>query len=152
MKEVYEQYYTQLVYFGLKMVRNNQVVEDIVIDCILKFFEYGYPLRLANVILYKCVKHKCINYLRSEKTHEKINAKNFNEEYIGLRVLETRVIKLLNDALDSLSQERREVLVMFYLEEKTCAEIAKLLNKNPSTVRSLKKLGLESLFNLKHLK
>lgn len=152
MKEVYEQYYLQLVYFGRKLINNRQAVEDIVIDCIVAFFEHGYAYKLAKPILYKCVKNKCINYTRSQRTHDKINTKLFSEEYIGLQTIETGVIKILSDALGTLTDDRRKIVTMYYLEEKTCVEIARLLKKTPSTVRSLKRLGLEDLVKLKHLK
>lgn len=152
MKEVYEQYYTQLVYFGCKLIDDRQEVEDIVVDCIVKFFEHGYAYKLAKPILYKCVKNKCINYTRNIKRHDAINTKNFNEEYIALEVVEAGVIKIISDALYTLTDDRRKVVTMYYLEEKTCLQIAKLLNKTPATVRSLKRHALNDLFKLKHLK
>lgn len=152
MKEVYEKYYLQLVYFGRKLIDNRQVVEDIVVDCIVGFFEHDYAPKLAKVILYKCVKNKCINYMKSQKTHDRINTNNFTEEYIGLEIIEAGFLKILSDALSTLTPDRRNIIIMYYLEEKSCVEIAKLLNKTPSTVRSLKKLGLDDLFKLKHLR
>lgn len=152
MKEIYNQYYTQLIYFGLKLIKNNQVVEDIVIDCILKFFELKYPHRLANVILYSCVKGKCLNYLRNQKTRNKINTKNFDEEYIELQAIESRFMKIVTDAIDNLTPDYKEVIVMYYIEEKSCIEIARLLNKLPATIRSLKRHALNKLIDLRKIK
>jgi RNA polymerase sigma factor (sigma-70 family) len=153
MKEIYETYYTQLIYFGLKILKNNQpVVEDIVIDCILAFIDKGYARRLANGILYACVKNKCLNYLRSNKAHERIVSREFDEEYYEMQVLESRLIQLLNDAIHTLPADEKTVVIMYYLEEKTCVQIAALLNKTPATVRSLKRHGLNKLVNLNHLR
>lgn len=153
MKDVYDQYYTQLIYFGLKILKNNNVmVEDIVIDCIVKFIERGYAKSLAGGILYACVKNKCLNYLRSNKAHDRIITREFDEEYIGLQGLESRLIQLLNEAIHKLPTDERAVIIMFYLEEKTHAEIASLLNKTQATVRSLKRHGLNKLVNLKKLR
>lgn len=43
---------------------------------------------------------------------------------------------LLEDALDELSEIQRTVIHLFYYEEYSTAEIANLLNENPSTVRT----------------
>jgi RNA polymerase sigma factor (sigma-70 family) len=151
MKEVYERYYLQLVYFGCKLISDRQAVEDIVVDCIVNFIQHGYAPHLTRRILYACVKNKCINHTRSQETHDKINTKLFDEEYVELQVVESRLIGLLTEAIYTLPKDCRDVIIMYYLEEKKCVDIARLLNKTPSTVRSLKKYGLNKLVNLKQI-
>lgn len=152
MKEVYERYYEQLVFFCRKFVNDKHAAEDIVTDCMVKFFEHKYPYHLASAILYKCVQRSCQNYDRNNKTRNKIKERLFfDEEYIELQILESRLIKILNDCVHALPPDCRDVIIMYYLEEKTCTEIARLLNKTPATVRSLKRHGLNKLVSLKKL-
>lgn len=149
MKEIYQKYYQQLIYSGLKFIPNIQIVEDIVGDCFLKFAEHGYPYEVAGKILYASMRHACLDYIRNTNAHNRIlNKRIFNEEWIEHEVIEAVVLKQLSVAMRSLPAESRKVIELFYLEEMQCTEIGTLLNKNSNTIRSIKKYALRRLAEL----
>lgn len=152
MREVYELYYEELVYFGLKLVRDRQVVEDIVIDSFLALFESDSNPVGAKQRLYTAVKHKCLNHLRSLQQRGAIISRLFTEENIELEIIETRLLVILNKAIDDLPIESKQVIQMYYMDEMTCVDIAGILNKPTATIRSIKRFALDKLFNLMKLK
>lgn len=147
METIYRLYYDELIYFGNEMVKDRQVVEDIVIDSFLKIRDAAYDNVRARRTLYVIVRNKCLNYLRSVKQHEAIIVSFFDEEYIDREMIEAGVIKGLLNALDELSPpEYKNIIKMYYFEEMSCISIGKELNKPSNTIRSLKRHAIAKLF------
>ncbi len=144
MKELYEENYEALVYFGLKFIDDKQAVEDIVIDAFIRLHTSGY--KNPKFALFTIVKNACHNYLRDEKNHHIIIDGIFSEKYAELQIIETGVVTMLRAAIDRLTPERKEVIELYFLQGKTCVEIGLLINKLPATVRSLKRHALANLF------
>lgn len=146
MKEIYELYYDELVYFGFKLVRDRPVVEDIVIDSFLKIHKETYSIVRARRTLYIIVKNKCLNHLRSIEQRGLIITRLFDEEYIDKEMIEVGVLKGLFNAINKLSQVDKSIIQMYYFDEMSCIEIGRELNKPADTVRSLKRYAIEKLF------
>lgn len=146
METIYRLYYDELVYFGGKLVRDKQAVEDIVIDSFLKLFESDYNPLDARRTLYLIVKNKCLNHLRSLKQRGVIVLSLFDEAYIDREIIEYGVLKGLFNALNELSSESKSIIEMYYFEEMSCVEIGHELNKPPDTIRSLKRHAIDKLF------
>jgi RNA polymerase sigma-70 factor (ECF subfamily) len=146
MKELYELYYIRLVYFGMKFIKDRQVVEDIVIDSFIKLHDKGYEN--PKYALFTTVRNGCLSDLRNDNRRREIINELFTEEYAEQQVIESGVIKLLMEAVDKLPVESKRVIKMFYFEDKTCVEIGALLGKLPDTIRSIKRFALHKLFKL----
>lgn len=147
MKEIYELYYEELIYFGFKIVHDRQVVEDIVIDSFLKLHENIYhDMVRARRTLYLIVKNKCLNHIRSIEQRGAIISRLFDEEYIDREIIEAGVLKGLHKAINGLSTESRSIIRMYYFEDMSCEDIGRKLNRLSSTVRSLKRNAIERLF------
>lgn len=146
MEDIFRKYYQELVYYGLKFIKNKQAVEDIVEDCFLKIFRDGYDPVTVRRYLYLSVKTHCIDFIRKTRRRDRIEKGMPQEESVELNILEAEVMRQLNAALESLPEESRKVVELYYLEEKQCAEIAYMLHKPVATVRSLKRYALNQLF------
>lgn len=146
MKEIYELYYEELIYFGLKIVRDKQVVEDIVIDSFLKVHGTIYDNINIKRTLYFIVRNKCLNYLRSIKQRGAVIISFFDEEYMDREMIESGVIKCLLKAVEELPPIDKSIIEMYYFDEMSCVEIGLELNKPSATVRSLKRYAIERLF------
>jgi RNA polymerase sigma factor (sigma-70 family) len=144
MKELFDKHYESLVYFGLKFINDKQAVEDIVIDAFMAVHA-GHYIK-PEFALYTIVKNSCHNHFRNQQRRQTIVDGIFTEEYAELQIIETGVLRLLMNAIDRLSPDRKEVIELFFLDGKTCVEIGLLINKLPATVRSLKRHALTDLF------
>lgn len=146
METIYRLYYDELIYFGNKMVRDRQVVEDIVVDAFLKLHGTNYSDIRSRRTLYVIVRNKCLNYLRSIKQRAAVIVSFFDEEYIDREMVEAGVLKGLFNALNELSPpEYKSIIEMYYFEEMTCVAIGRELNKPSDTIRSLKRHAIEKL-------
>ena len=144
MKELYEQYYERLVYFGRRFIADRQVVEDLAIDVFIKVHEHGYVN--AKYGLFTIMKNMCANHVRNEDKHHVIIDRLFTEEDIEREIIESGVIAILMAALGKLPPESKQVIEMFFFDGKSCVEIGREINKPADTVRSLKRSGLNNLF------
>jgi len=144
LKELYELYYERLVYFWRKFIADRQVVEDLAIDVFIKVHEHGYVN--AEYALFTVMKNMCANHVRNEDRHHAIINRLFTEEDIEREIIESGVIAILMAALNKLPPESKQVIEMFYFDEKSCVEIGHEINKSADTVRSLKRSGLNNLF------
>lgn len=146
MEEIFRKYYRELVYYGLKFIDNRHEVEDIVMDVFIAFDESKYPH--VRPSLYIFVKQRCLDYLKTQKRRNQIERSISFTESIEFSMLESDVVRDVSLYLDKLSPESRKVIEMYYIENKRCTQIAKELAKPASTIRSLKRWGVNSLIKL----
>lgn len=150
MEEIYKLYYQELVYYAMKFICDKQAAEDVVIDSFMKFTELNCKADSPRAMLYECVKNRCLDHLKTLERHAAIN-RNLIEEDAPFHMLEANVLKILSAAIDKLPSESRQVINLYYIEEKSCIEIGRLLHKPASTIRSIKRYALIKLFNLMKL-
>lgn len=138
-------YYPELKYFGMKFIDNAQTVEDIVIEAIINVSKANYENKRN--ALYVAVKNKCMDECK------RIKRRRFTEleddiPDIENGQLEFDVISKLSESMRLLPKESRTVIDLYYIKGKKCVEIAKILNKPVSTVRSIKQYALGRLRNI----
>ncbi|PIW69678.1 MAG: hypothetical protein COW08_05870 [Ignavibacteriales bacterium CG12_big_fil_rev_8_21_14_0_65_30_8] len=79
---------------------------------------------------YKILKNHCLNIIRNIKNKKEdnyIEIKNISENPLD-NIEQKEQIKLLEDALEKLSFEKREIIILKEFEEKSYLEITELLN------------------------
>jgi RNA polymerase sigma-70 factor (ECF subfamily) len=135
------------VYYALKFIHDRQAAEDVVIDSFIKFTDRSCDDKNVRHMLYVAVKNSCIDHLRSLERHATINRIPLPED-IPYEMLEANVLKLLTAAMEKLPSESKQVIDLYYMQEKTCIEIGHLLHKPAATIRSIKRYALNKLFAL----
>ena len=146
MKELYDLYYDELVYFGMKFIEDRQAVEDIVIDAFIRIHEHGYED--GRYALYTIVKNACINHHRNENNRNRIIGREYTEEFVECAIVDTMLVSRLMIAINKLSSDSKQVITMFYFQGKSCAEIGREINKPLDTVRSMKRFAIKRLIKL----
>jgi len=127
------------------LTRNTQDAEDVVQEAYLRAFRFfgGYHGGNARAWLLKIVRNTCYTWLHQNRTHQ---ATDLFDEQIHTDVAESRNPEtlllqradgqLLNQALDELPTDFREVLVLLELEGLSYKEIAEVLGIPIGTVMS----------------
>lgn len=151
-------------YFAKVYVLSEEEAENIVQDVFTDLWErkllLSVPVNLA-AYLFTSVKNKCLNYLRHQTVKREI-ADQVQEEHrltmqASLNSLEAfdhdffseqETQKIINSALDSLSDRCRQIFIMSKIEGKKQKEIAAELNISVNTVETqmgiaYKKLRIE---------
>jgi len=138
---VFNFYYSGLVVFADRIIKNTAVSEDIVQSIFLKFWESRETLEIRSLRSYfvQCVKNKCIDHIRNQQvkyrfgTHYQETVPVFQEDDLWTK---NELAHLLEIAIADLPPRCREVFWMSRYENKKIADIADKLNISKRTVET----------------
>lgn len=140
IEAIFKEYYPQLKYFGKRYIEHSGVVEDIVVDAIIKVSKR--ECRNVSAMLYTSVKNGCIDYIK-KRSKEREGYVFYSEDvYTESDQLETELLNKMYLIIRDLQPHEQRLLNLFFYEKKSSGEVAEILKKTPSTVRTLKQLLL----------
>ena len=139
---LYESYFSQMVFFAESYLYDEEEAKDLVQD--LFFYIWDHSSSLPNVIslknyLFTSLRNRCLNVLRDRKIQDKHQDKLFEAQLFSRTedvVLDEAVHQRLQEALNSLPEKCREILLLKVVEGKKNKEIAKQLNISEMTVKT----------------
>ncbi len=146
----YDELYYQLNYFAFKIVRDQQIAEDMVETVFIKIWErkesFSHPFQIKDW-LYTTVKNQCLSFLAKEKLYKKRDV--FIQESASLindgadhDMIRAEIFRQLYFYIDELPSSCKMVMKEFYLEGISVRDIAKKMNTEVSTVKNQKCRGL----------
>lgn len=140
---LYENVYKDLYRLAYYYLGNSHDAEDVVGETVLKAYENFEKLRNEDAFrgwIFKILINQCNTKLR-----KKINRKTFelNESVSYEPELEENVI--VREMLAELSDEERQIVLLSVFGGYKGEEIAKLMNKRHSTIRSKYRRALKKL-------
>lgn len=150
-KALMNKYQKPLYYHIVKMVKNNEQVEDIIQESFVKAFSNlnSYNTNYAfSTWLYRITTNHTIDYLRKKKLkttsiNEPVRAKDGEMEFqiVGNAETDRKIIrkerkKIVSDAIQNLPEKYREVIEMRHLEEMSYQEISEQLDLPLGTVKA----------------
>lgn len=154
----YDMYYNALCLFGIRMLRDEEVVEDITQDVFVNLWKARGTIESVlhlKMYLYQSMRHRCLNYIRVKKLEEDYRVEYAllkSEERFGDAVVEEEVHRVVMEEIDRLPQEQRRVILL-HLEGKNNIEIAEVMKVSVNTVKTHKararqqlKVKLQDLF------
>ena len=142
-------YYDEIYRFCVYLTGNMTDSYDITQEVFLKFIRYVDTYRYKNLkgYLLTIARNLCCDYFRQKKDTAPLeDAPESGGEDTGLAALESGMA--FRQALQRLTLEQREVIILRVYEELKFQEIAKLLGCNLSTVKSRYRLGIRKLSEL----
>jgi len=146
-KALYERNAPVLIFYAAKFV-DADTAEDLVQDVFLKIWNRRSFIFLKEGIqtyIYNAVRHACLDYLKHQEV--KMNYENAVRTKLKIEELyytdnpsflfrdDNRLSSIYKE-IEKLSEKCREIFIMSYLEERTTAEIALLLNISKRTVEA----------------
>ena len=137
-KAIFEQYYSPLCNYALKIVYDISEVEEIVQNLFVQLWKRGSLDKITNLEAYllRCVKYKAIDYLRHQNAQQKIPLEvwhgAYSENQDGLH--ENEIEPLLNYFTAKLPTKTREVFLLSRESKLTYVEIA---NKNNISIKTV---------------
>lgn len=152
-QKVFHQFYRPLVFFAEKLIRNRSEAEDIVVVTMSKL--WGIHRNFDTILnvqafLYITVRNQCLNYLKKQQTDSR-NATLFehllssNEDFVLSQMVHQEILEEIKTAIDTLSAQRKQVLLLIFYENMSQQEIAEKMNLSLNTVRNTKAQALEQL-------
>lgn len=143
---IVKKYQHQIFVYCWRLLGNEQEAEDAVQDILVKAFEkisMYKPAVSFSSWLYKIAYHHCLNSIQRKKLQQKLKFGLFTRSMAtdsAAQVVERQLFsEPLSRALDQLTTEERNLLVLRVFEEKSFAEIGEIMNKSQDAVK--KKYG-----------
>lgn len=139
--KMFDYYYHPLCSFASSYVKNNQVVEDIVVDCFAKIWEERNSLEIKSSLqnyLITIVKNSAICYLRKNQllTSDLEQISHFIPDEEPELLEDLDILNKLYEAIQRMPEQRRKILKMASFEGKSYAEIADDLHISVNTVKT----------------
>lgn len=142
-----------LGYFVRKMIPDDQEAEDIVANCFVKLWQRREDFQTEENIkafLYISCRNACLDHLRHLKI--KTTAQDnylqhleVNEDSILYQIIKSEILGILNQEIEQLPENYRQVFKLIYFEQKKTDEIAVELDLSVQTVRNYKSRSVELL-------
>ena len=152
-EEIVREYFDALVWFVESYIHELSAAEDIAIDTfsdlIVHRHRYNFKVSLKTY-LFMVGRSRALNYIKRRgkiQFTELSDATACPDDSLPLEqfVLLDEQKKALHKALDSLSPELRESVILVYFQELTCQEAAKVMKKNVKQVYNLLYRAKEAL-------
>jgi len=155
--EIFERFYTNVVFVCNKITKHLHEAQDNAIKSFEKLFRIkdSYIFNNLNDIkffLFKIARRISLNSLRDRKFHDNVDKKSAINLYTQTDFLNDELdieylnaLRNLKDNVFNLPIKSIKVLKMIYFENKTYVQIAELLNISPNTVGNLRVQGIKHL-------
>ena len=143
--EIMKELFDNLVFFIDRYVHDIHAAEDIAIDAfsdlVVNKHRYNFKVTLKTY-LFMLGRSRALNYIKHRKVInfvELTEADNISAEQVTLEeiILEDERKRIVNNALNSLTDDMRVVVHLIYFEDLTYDEAAKVMKKNRKQVDNL---------------
>lgn len=150
---LYEEYYTKILFYIYKRIGNREDAEDLAGEVFLYAYDHygGFnPEKCAvSTWLYIIVNSRVKNYYRDHRSHADISAlENLlpdDGDELERAVWLEQLRAGLREAVDSLPERQREVIVMKYFQNRSHKEIAAAIHTSEGNTRVILSRALDRL-------
>lgn len=147
-KHLFDLYYSSLVMFSAKYLKDMDMAEDLVQDVLYDFWKQRKELRITSLKswLYISVRNRSLNQLEHDKVKKRYFEQNNGEEteFFLSRLIEEEVYRALKQSIELLPPKIKTVFDLI-LQRKTNAEIAEILGITEDAVKAYRKRGMKLL-------
>lgn len=150
-RHLFELLYPAMCIFARKYLKDSVDAEDIAQEVFIELWNHKtkfQSLEQVKSFLYLSVKNRCLNFIKHLQVKEKYaqTTEMDHEASFEERVIETEVIHQLNQAIVSLPEQQRQVILLS-LQGLKNEEIASDMGLSINTIKLYKKIAYEQLRN-----
>lgn len=156
--QIYENYFFALYNYGIKIIRNKDLVKDCIQDLFINLWRTKQNLGEVTIIkpyLYKSLRHDLLRKLHQESHTRSLHPEqeiNYNFEIVlshEVELIESQIAKeqkkfLINE-LNTLTKRQKEVIFLKFYDNLSYQEIATVMSISVDAVYNLLSLALGSL-------
>jgi len=141
---IYNEFVDSLYAYGSKITSNKDLLEDSIQDLFIDIYKYGSKLKKPEYLefyLFKTLKHIIFRKIKESRkldlTNDSFEAFNlkFSLEEVSEKEILEKNIKLLQNEIKNLDDQKRELLFLKFNSGLTYKEIGEMLDLKPDTVK-----------------
>lgn len=145
MEIYFRKYYQALCYFAMNMIHDKTLCEDIVQETFVRIITLG--MRFESELhfrqyIYAAVRNQCISNLQKKGRVIALSEMETNDtptsEECDNAIVRAEIIRMINEAIDSLPPRYRQVFRMAYIDKMKNEEIASSLGISLNTVKVIR--------------
>lgn len=159
LNKLFNEFYNEVYYFALKTVKNEDVAYDVTQEVFVEVIKTLPSLREPEAFkswLYKVAYHQCTRYFRKKKDvlveeDEDGNTifddlEDKSAEFVPDKALEQKEFReIIVSMINELSEEQRSAVMLYYFDELSIKEIAKVQGVSEGTVKSRLNYGRKAI-------
>lgn len=159
MNKLFNEFYNEVYYFALKTVKNEDVAYDVTQEVFVEVIKTLPSLKEPEAFkswLYKVAYHQCTRYFRKKKDvlveeDEDGNTifddlEDKSAEFVPDKALEQKEFReTIVSMINELSEEQRSAVMLYYFDELSIKEIAKVQCVSEGTVKSRLNYGRKAV-------
>lgn len=159
LNKLFNEFYNEVYYFALKTVKNEDVAYDVTQEVFVEVIKTLPSLREPEAFkswLYKVAYHQCTRYFRKKKDvlveeDEDGNTifddlEDKSAEFVPDKALEQKEFReTIVSMINELSEEQRSAVMLYYFDELSIKEIAKVQCVSEGTVKSRLNYGRKAV-------
>jgi len=150
---IFKRVYKPLCFFAFKLIADHDKAEDIVQDCLLRFWQrrkHEETFIKIQSFLYVSVRNACLDELEHQKVKSKhqdyVRVTELNTEPPVLdAIMQAEVLHHVFEEVENLPEKCREIIKLTFMEGYSPNEISDRLGVTVSTVTNQKLRGLAIL-------
>ena len=147
-EKTYTQYWKKLTAFSYMMTQDNDLAQNIVQDVFVDLWERKNDVKIISIesYLFRAVKNQVFKHYQNNRFDKTILEDKF-EDYVIDHFLniDAEIMDSLYSLLDKLPEKRKEVLLMYKMQDMTIDQIADELEVSKQTVKNQISTGLKQL-------
>ncbi len=144
LKSMFDLYYKSILLYANRFLSSKSECEDLIQDIFIHIWEKKmvFPDDISlKIYLYKSTRNRCYNNIKHKKIKENYASEalqNLEDDNLFLKqVLEEEIVRELHQAIEGLSERKKEILKLSLKGIKN-NEIAEILDIKLQTVKTLK--------------
>jgi RNA polymerase sigma factor (sigma-70 family) len=144
-EEIYNEFADNLFAYGSKITTDRELLKDCIQDLFIDIYKYSPNLKnpeLLEYYLYKSLKHLIIKKLQKDKRLQDVGTEYYSFDFVFSAEadwftdeFQNEQIELLQKALKTLDDKKRELLFLKFNSGLNYNEIGDLLSMKPETVK-----------------
>ena len=139
-EDVVRMYRENLIYFLSRTVdihTAEDIAEDAFVEMLLHPKRYDFSVSLKTY-LFAIAKHKALSHNRKRRRETELDENaGYDSPSIEDAVADSDEKRRLYEAIEKLPQEKRSAVWLFYFEDQSYAEIARIMGKRPRQIETM---------------
>lgn len=149
--EIYEQYQNKVLRYLQSKVNDSYLAEDLCADVFLKIYEkldtFDDAKASISTWIFTIARNTLTDYFRTRRVHEEVPEDLTEGGSIEDDLCNEEQLETLADALQSLDERQRDIIILHYYRRQTLTEIAQTIGISYAYVKVLHNKALSQMKN-----